>query len=204
GTLPNDALLLSFFPHMHLRGKKFEYNIVEKDGSLETLLRVNYHFHWQMSYKLADPIALKAGTKLQAVAWFDNSKENPHNPDPDVAVRWGEQTSDEMMVGFFDVAVAPDFDKQRFFQRQTPRNQIATSNRSPALIKSCPNGQVREISANAICRLTNAEWGFRATPTGCAKLRNWSIRCAQNRDYTNTDRATPSHDRTCTTTGSKG
>jgi hypothetical protein len=119
GTLPNDALLLNFFPHMHLRGKRFEYNIVEKDGSIETLLRVNYHFHWQMSYRLADPLPLKAGTKLQAVAWFDNSRDNPHNPDPDAAVRWGEQTSDEMMVGFFDVAVAPDFDKQRFFQRQS-------------------------------------------------------------------------------------
>ncbi|MGB7517508.1 MAG: cytochrome c [Candidatus Acidiferrum sp.] len=117
GTLPNDALLLSFFPHMHLRGKRFEYNIIGKDGGIETLLRVNYHFHWQMSYRLAEPIALKAGTKLQAVAWFDNSRDNPHNPDPDAAVRWGEQTSDEMMVGFFDVAVAPDFDKWRFFQR---------------------------------------------------------------------------------------
>ena len=59
----------------------------------------------------------KAGTELQAVAWFDNSRQNMHNPDPDAAVRWGEQTSDEMMVGFFDVAVAPDFDKQRFFER---------------------------------------------------------------------------------------
>jgi hypothetical protein len=118
GTLPNDALLLSFFPHMHLRGKRFEYNIVGRGGSVETLLRVNYHFHWQMSYRLAEPIALKAGTKLQAVAWFDNSKENPHNPDPDVAVRWGEQTSDEMMVGFFDVAVDKDFDKWKFFQRE--------------------------------------------------------------------------------------
>ncbi|MGB9512137.1 MAG: cytochrome c, partial [Candidatus Acidiferrum sp.] len=117
GTLPNDALLLSFFPHMHLRGKRFEYNIIGKDGGIETLLRVNYHFHWQMSYRLAEPIALKAGTKLQAVAWFDNSRDNPHNPDPDAAVRWGEQTSDEMMVGFFDVAVAPHFDKWRFFQR---------------------------------------------------------------------------------------
>jgi mono/diheme cytochrome c family protein len=117
GTLPNDALLLSFFPHMHLRGKRFEYNIVGKDGSIETLLRVNYHFHWQMSYRLAVPLALKAGTKLQAVAWFDNSRGNMHNPDPDVAVRWGEQTSDEMMVGFFDVAVTPGFDKERFFQR---------------------------------------------------------------------------------------
>ncbi|MGB7727387.1 MAG: hypothetical protein WBL50_05105, partial [Candidatus Acidiferrum sp.] len=92
GTLPNDALLLSFFPHMHLRGRRFEYNIVEKDGSIKPLLRVNYHFHWQMSYRLAEPLALKAGTKLQAVAWFDNSRGNMHNPDPDAAVRWGEQT----------------------------------------------------------------------------------------------------------------
>jgi len=118
GTLPNDALLLSFFPHMHLRGKRFEYNIVGKDKRIETLLRVNYHFHWQMSYRLAEPLALKAGTELQAVAWYDNSRGNMHNPDPEAAVRWGEQTSDEMMVGFFDVAVAPEFDKQRFFRRE--------------------------------------------------------------------------------------
>lgn len=117
GRLPNDALLLSFFPHMHLRGRRFEYNIVKSDRSKETLLRVNYHFHWQMSYRLAEPLALKAGTELQAVAWYDNSKGNAHNPDPDVAVRWGEQTSDEMMVGFFDVAVGKEFDKQRFFAR---------------------------------------------------------------------------------------
>ena len=117
GTLPNDALLLSFFPHMHLRGKRFEYNIVHADRNIETLLRVNYHFHWQMSYRLAQPLPLKAGTELQSVAWFDNSKQNVHNTDPGAAVRWGEQTTDEMMVGFFDVAVAPQFDKHRFFQR---------------------------------------------------------------------------------------
>jgi len=74
GTLPNDALLLSFFPHMHLRGKQFEYNIVHKDKSVAPLLRVHYHFHWQMSYRLAEPLPLKAGAELQAVAWFDNSK----------------------------------------------------------------------------------------------------------------------------------
>jgi hypothetical protein len=118
GTLPNDALLLSFFPHMHLRGKRFEYNIVHQDKSIETLLRVNYHFHWQMSYRLAEPLALKAGTELQAVAWYDNSRGNLHNPDPEAAVRWGEQTSDEMMVGFFDVAVEAGLDKRKFFQRK--------------------------------------------------------------------------------------
>jgi mono/diheme cytochrome c family protein len=118
GRLPNDALLLSFFPHMHLRGKRFEYNIVRADKSLEPLLRVNYHFHWQMSYRLAEPLDLPAGTELQAVAWFDNSKANMHNPDPAAAVRWGEQTSDEMMVGFFDVAVEKNFDKGKFFARR--------------------------------------------------------------------------------------
>ena len=63
GTLPNDATLLSLFPHMHLRGKRFEYDIVQPDGSIETLLRVNYHFHWQLSYRLAEPRLLKAGNQ---------------------------------------------------------------------------------------------------------------------------------------------
>ena len=119
GTLPNDATLLSFFPHMHLRGKRFEYNIVHADKSKETLLRVNYNFYWQLSYKLTQPLALKAGTELQAIAWFDNSPNNPHNPDPHQAVRWGDQTYDEMMVGFFDIAVPAAVDKQQFFIRQS-------------------------------------------------------------------------------------
>jgi mono/diheme cytochrome c family protein len=138
GTLPNDAILLSLFPHMHLRGKRFEYNIVNpiaegrnlrtgefgpKNKPTETLLHVNYHFHWQMSYKLAQPLLLKAGTELEAIAWYDNSKNNPHNPDPEAAVRWGDQTYDEMMVGFFDVAVDGNIDKKKFFERSSHRMQ---------------------------------------------------------------------------------
>jgi Copper type II ascorbate-dependent monooxygenase, C-terminal domain len=119
GTLPNDATLLSFFPHMHLRGKRFEYNVIHADSSVETLLRVNYDFYWQLSYRLAQPRLLKAGTELQAVAWYDNSRNNPHNPDPESAVRWGDQTYDEMMVGFFDVAVPADLDKPQYFIRRT-------------------------------------------------------------------------------------
>jgi len=125
GTLPNDATLLSFFPHMHLRGKRFEYNIVHHDKdhpdkSIETLLKVNYDFYWQLSYRLAEPRPLKAGTDLQAVAWYDNSRHNAHNPDPDSAVTWGDQTYNEMMVGFFDVAVPASVDKQQFFIRHQP------------------------------------------------------------------------------------
>jgi len=117
GTLPNDATLLGLFPHMHLRGKRFEYDIVKSDGSVETLLRVNYHFHWQLSYRLAEPRLLKAGTKLRAIAWYDNSRNNPHNPNPDATVTWGDQTYQEMMVGFFDIAVPANMDKEHFFIR---------------------------------------------------------------------------------------
>ena len=100
GTLPNDTILLSFCPHMHLRGKRFEYDIVHDDGTVATLLRVNYHFHWELSYKLAEPRELKAGTRLRAVAWYDNSRNNPHNPDPEKMVTWGDRTLDEMMLVF--------------------------------------------------------------------------------------------------------
>jgi hypothetical protein len=117
GTLPNDATLLSFFPHMHLRGKRFEYNILSGPGMIETLLRVNYDFYWQLSYRLAQPRLLKAGTRIQAVAWYDNSSKNPHNPDPTATVRWGEQSYEEMMVGFFDIAIPRAVDKQQFFIR---------------------------------------------------------------------------------------
>jgi hypothetical protein len=70
-----------------------------------------------LTYELAKPRPLKAGTVLQAVAYYDNSSNNPHNPDPNDEVRWGEQTYEEMMVGFFDVAVAPDIDKWKYFIR---------------------------------------------------------------------------------------
>jgi hypothetical protein len=119
GTFPNDATLLSFFPHMHLRGKRFEYDLVRPDHTTETLLRVNYDFYWQLSYRLSEPRLIKAGTELRAIAWYDNSRANPHNPDPDSPVSWGDQTYNEMMVGFFDVAVPANVDKWKFFVRDS-------------------------------------------------------------------------------------
>jgi hypothetical protein len=121
GTFPNDATLLSFFPHMHLRGKRFEYQLVQPDHSTEVLLRVNYDFFWQLSYRLAEPRSVKAGTELRAVAWYDNSAHNLHNPDPSSSVTWGDQTYNEMMVGFFDVAVPANVDKTHFFLRSPVR-----------------------------------------------------------------------------------
>ena len=118
GTLPNDALLLGFFPHMHLRGKSFEYTMVTPDGQAETLLRAApYNFLWQLSYRLAEPLLLKKGTRLNWIATYDNSAANPRNPDPSAEVRYGFQSWQEMMVGFFDVAVDPGVSKESFFVR---------------------------------------------------------------------------------------
>ena len=119
GTLPNDALLISMFPHMHLRGKAFEYMLVGPRGDVTTLLKVNhYDFHWQLNYRLAEPRRLAAGTRLLCVGYFDNSANNPRNPDPTAEVRFGEQSWEEMMIGFFDVAVDAATNKVTFFERK--------------------------------------------------------------------------------------
>ena len=119
GTMPRDAMLLSLFPHMHLRGSAFEYQIIGDGGRVETLLRVKpYDFFWQLSYELQTPRLLRAGTRLLWVGYFDNSADNPKNPDPMAEVSWGEQSREEMMIGFFDIAVPGDIDKTTFFVRK--------------------------------------------------------------------------------------
>lgn len=119
GTFPNDALLLGFFPHMHLRGRSFEYSLVGPGGRFETLLKVpDYDFRWQMDYRLAQPRLVRAGERLQVEARFDNSGNNARNPDPSAEVTWGEQSWQEMMIGFFDVAVDVGVSKEEFFRRQ--------------------------------------------------------------------------------------
>jgi hypothetical protein len=118
GTLPNDGLLLGLFPHMHLRGKAFEFLRIRDDGQPETLLKVSrYDFYWQLDYRLAVPLPLKKGTRLEWIAEYDNSPNNPRNPDPTVEVRYGQQSWEEMMIGFFDIAVDANVDKNRYFVR---------------------------------------------------------------------------------------
>jgi hypothetical protein len=103
---PANARLLSLTPHMHLRGKSFFYEAVRPDGEREPLLEVpRYDFNWQTAYRLTEPKPLPAGTRLHCVAHFDNSEGNLNNPDPTKRVRWGEQTWDEMMIGYFDYVV---------------------------------------------------------------------------------------------------
>lgn len=106
--ITHEMTMLTLFPHMHLRGKAFQYDLIYPNGETETLLKVdNWSLNWQLSYKLAQPIELKPGMKVKATAWWDNSPNNPANPDPTKKVTWGEQSWEEMLVGFFDAAVDP-------------------------------------------------------------------------------------------------
>ena len=101
-----DAVLLGMSPHMHLRGKAFRYELVKPDGTRETLLDVPaYDFNWQTNYVLTEPLAISAGSRIACTAAFDNSEANLANPDPSQTVRWGDQTYEEMMIGYFHYAV---------------------------------------------------------------------------------------------------
>ncbi|MDQ6760321.1 MAG: thiol-disulfide isomerase, partial [Acidobacteriota bacterium] len=114
--LPNGATILSFFPHMHLRGKSFEYKALYPTGETETLLRVpKYDFVWQLDYKLAKPLVVPPGTRIVAAGTFDNSPNNPNNPDPKATVGFGEQSWEEMMIGFYDVVMPANMSLREFF-----------------------------------------------------------------------------------------
>ena len=101
-TLSRDITLTGMTPHMHVRGKDMIYIAHYPDGTTETLLSVpRYDFNWQLSYQLKTPKVLPKGTQIEVIAHFDNSTQNKFNPDPTKDVRWGDQTWEEMMIGFF-------------------------------------------------------------------------------------------------------
>lgn len=103
-----DRLLFNLTPHMHMRGKSFRYEAWYPDGRKEVLLDVpKYDFNWQIEYEFVEPKPMPKGTELRCYAAFDNSPENPTNPDPDRWVRFGQQTWDEMMIGWFVAATPP-------------------------------------------------------------------------------------------------
>jgi hypothetical protein len=125
-TLWADSQLIGLLPHMHLRGKAMEIRAVYPDGALETLLRVpRYDFNWQLGYDLAERKLLPAGTRIEATGWFDNSPNNKSNPDPTAEVRWGDQSWEEMMIGFFWVSIPADMDPGKLLRR--PEKPAASS-----------------------------------------------------------------------------
>jgi hypothetical protein len=104
--MPRDVLLMGMRAHMHLRGRSFVFRAVYPNGQTEILLDIpRYDFNWQPYYYLETPKLLPRGTRIECTAIFDNSANNPFNPDPEATVTWGPQSRDEMMIGWLDVAV---------------------------------------------------------------------------------------------------
>ena len=94
--------IYSLMPHMHFRGKRMKFYARYPDSSEELLLSVPaYDFNWQLSHELEKPLRVPAGTQIIAVGAFDNSSQNPANPDPNIEINWGEQSWDEMFMGFY-------------------------------------------------------------------------------------------------------
>ncbi len=103
---PRNATLLSFSPHMHVRGKSYRYDLETPDGKKETLLDIPaYDFNWQTTYALAKPRPVSEGSRILCTATYDNSEANLNNPDPTKTVTWGDQTWDEMMIGYYHYSV---------------------------------------------------------------------------------------------------
>jgi hypothetical protein len=119
-TFEQDAQLVWLQPHMHLRGKDFEYRLVYPTGETDTALKVpNYSFSWQLGYDEAKPLVLPKGTRMECTAHFDNSPNNPANPNPNVQVKWGDQSWEEMMIGWFGVVVDANADPTKIVKRQS-------------------------------------------------------------------------------------
>ncbi len=115
-TFTEDVHLHMFMPHMHVRGKDFQYKLVYPDGKERILLNVpKYDFNWQLTYFVKQPIAVPKGSRIECVAHHDNSANNKFNPDPTITVRWGDQTWEEMMIGWIDYTI----DNQNLRLQQT-------------------------------------------------------------------------------------
>ncbi|TXT37316.1 MAG: alkyl hydroperoxide reductase/thiol specific antioxidant/Mal allergen [Planctomycetota bacterium] len=154
---PVEVQLLNLMPHMHVRGKSFRYELQSADGRKETVLDVpRYDFNWQTSYQLAEPLRVSAGSFMHVVAHYDNSENNFNNPNPKATVRWGEQTWDEMLIGYFDVAVAREtFDTTRKASADS-RPKLAGSALPPLVLKQVVE-QLQQLDANKDGVLTTSE-----------------------------------------------
>ncbi len=119
--------LSGLHPHMHGRGKDFLYRVVYPNGESRVLLSVpHYNWHWQNWYNLEEPVLLPKGAKIECTAHFDNSPNNPDNADPTKEVAWGEQSWDEMMVGFFNLVFDAKLPVQELFPDKSNKASIAS------------------------------------------------------------------------------
>lgn len=149
-TVPAEAKILGYLPHMHLRGKAARYELTRADGSVSTLLDVpRYDFNWQLLYSYYDPLDVQPGDKIKYIAWYDNSPNNPANPDPTKTVRWGAQTEDEMHLGYVEY----------YLPNEKPGNSQALRNRLLPAAGAGGNVEAifRRLDRNSDGKVTEAE-----------------------------------------------
>lgn len=164
----DDAVLLAISPHMHLRGKGFEVFTHKNDAS-STILKVpRYDFNWQHTYELAQPLPLGEIDRISINASFDNSKDNPFNPDPNEYVMWGDQTWEEMALGYFDVAIplVSTSDKPSTVTRA--RRASEKTERTDEFVVSYVEGMLKRFDSNGDGVISRSEvsvvfldYGFR-------------------------------------------
>lgn len=111
----DDAKLVYIQPHMHLRGKDYELRLIYPTGETETIFKGVWNFDWQVGYQLAKPMPVPKGTKILAIAHYDNSVNNRFNPDPTKTILWGDQNWDEMQSGFLGLIVDVNADANKIF-----------------------------------------------------------------------------------------
>lgn len=167
-SLTKDVMLYELNPHMHYRGKRFRYEALYPNGTSEVLLNVpQYDFHWQSQYRLAQPKRLPAGTVIRARGAFDNSPENRNNPDPNAAVTFGEQTNNEMFVGYINYAELANnssLPAPIFSSNQTARARVGEAF-SLAVAASNPVTEYRAVSLPEGLTLNVGTGVISGTPT---------------------------------------
>lgn len=120
-TIQNEVQLAWVQPHMHLRAKDYELVAFYPTGESEVLLKGKFDFNWQLGYEFAKPVVLPKGTRLESTAHFDNSENNPYNPNPNIDVRYGPQSTDEMAVSFMGFIMDVKADPAKVLPRRGPQ-----------------------------------------------------------------------------------
>lgn len=145
-----DCRLITMAPHMHLRGKAFRYTAIYPGGKKEILLDVPaYDFNWQTGYRVTEALKIPAGSRIECEATFDNSPANLNNPDPTKLVKWGDQTDDEMMIGYFDIVVPVGSNDSADTERVNRRKALAAQ-----IIKQ---GLFQRLDANSDKKIERSE-----------------------------------------------
>lgn len=160
-VFPQDVKIVTLTPHMHYRGKDIKYTAYLPEGTERELLAVSrYDFNWQTGYQFDEPLDLPAGTRLEVVAHWDNSADNPNNPDPTANVRWGDDSSDEMLIGFVDYFVTEGRSPQTQGLVMAKLAELAQSQPGQAWLFDVPRGPGGSMVPSALLlpRGRQARW----------------------------------------------